>query len=125
MTIEEVSKRYLVPKKILQGYEKWGKNSGIQKMPGQWQYDEQDLEYISLFVTLHDIGLRKQETEAYMTLMRKGSQTEEERLMILDKKRGKILDEIHAGEQKLEHLDYLRYEIQKNQCAGQNEGRKR
>lgn len=111
MTMDEVSQKYHIPIKILQEYEKWGGCEAVKKVMGEWQYDDQDLERLSLIMTLHDIGFSKEEVEEYMTLVLKEIDTGNERLRILKKKRDHLLDEIHFREKKLEHLDYLRYEI--------------
>ena len=111
MTIDEVSKRYQIPEKILKEYESWGGCGAVKKVMGAWKYDDQDLEYLSLIMTLHDIGFEKEEIEIYMTLVLQGTESSKERLCILEKKRDSLLDMIHFQEKKLEHLDYLRYEI--------------
>ncbi|MGN1140056.1 MAG: MerR family transcriptional regulator [Oliverpabstia sp.] len=111
MTMDEVSKKYRIPKKILKQYESWGGCKAVKKVMGAWQYDDQDLERLSLIMTLHDIGFTKEEVEEYMTLVLQGSDTGDERLKMLQKKRNGLLDEIHFREKKLEHLDYLRYSI--------------
>ncbi|HJC32763.1 MAG TPA: hypothetical protein H9934_11620 [Candidatus Anaerobutyricum faecale] len=43
-----------------------------------------------------------------------GDKSRDERLRLLDKRRGAALDEIHLKERKLERLDYLRYMMQKH-----------
>lgn len=111
MTMDEVSRKYHIPIKILKEYEEWGGCEAVKKVMGEWQYDDQDLERLSLIMTLHDIGFSKEEVEEYMTLVLKETDTGNERLGILKKKRDHLLDEIHFREKKLEHLDYLRYEI--------------
>ncbi|MDO4286007.1 MAG: MerR family transcriptional regulator [Eubacteriales bacterium] len=111
MTKEEVSRRYLIPQEILKEYESWGGCGAVKKVIGDWQYDDTDLERLSLIMTLHDIGFGKEEIESYMTLLLQGSSVESARLQMLEQKRSSLLDEIHFREKKLEHLDYLRYEI--------------
>lgn len=120
MTIEEVSRKYLIPRKILEEYESWGGCGAVKKVIGAWQYDEQDLERLSLIMTLHDIGFEKEEIESYMTLMIQGSDKGNVRLMMLEKKRVDLLDEIHFQEKKLEHLDYLRYGMREIKQKGRN-----
>lgn len=82
---------------------------------GAWQYDDEDLERLSLIMNLHDIGFTTEEVETYMrlTLEQKGS--ERERLRMLNRKRESTLDELHFRERQLQRLDYLRYEIPKAQ----------
>ena len=80
---------------------------------GVWQYDEEDIQRLSMIMTLHDIGFEKEEVETYMKLFLAGDSTQEERLRMLNKKRNGTLDEIHFKERQLDRLDYLRYEIRK------------
>lgn len=80
---------------------------------GKWNYDDSDLEKLSLIMTLHDIGFDSDEIESYMKLTMEGSHTDEERLSMLNKKRRAALDEIHFKERQLERLDDLRYRIRK------------
>lgn len=53
MTIDEVSERYQIPIEILREYEGWGL-CGADSV--SWQCEKQDLERLSLIMTLHDIG---------------------------------------------------------------------
>lgn len=112
MTIEEVSRQYGIPIKILKQYESWGGCGAVKKVMGDWKYDDQDLERLSMIMTLHDIGFEKEEIETYMMLVIQGADTSDKRLRMLQKKRDSILDSIHFQEKKIIHLDYLRYEIQ-------------
>lgn len=56
MTINEASERYHIPLEILQEYERWGLCGAVKKVMGAWQYDDTDLERLSMIMTLHDIG---------------------------------------------------------------------
>lgn len=111
MTIEEVSERYRIPLDILKEYESWGFCD--TKVMGNWKYDDQDIEWLSMIMTLHDIGFQKNETEEYMHLLLKGEKTEKKRLLMLDQKRKEALDEVHCKEAQISQLDYLRHEIQR------------
>ena len=55
MTINEASEKYNIPIEILKEYESWGLCGEVQKIMGVWQYDDQDLERLSMIMTLHDI----------------------------------------------------------------------
>ena len=68
MTIEEASKKYNIPIKILKEYESWGLFQEVKKVMGSWQYDETDLERLSLIMTLHDLDFTVGEIEKYMKL---------------------------------------------------------
>ena len=72
MTISEASERYQIPIEILEEYEKWGLCGAVKKVMGDWQYDDSDLEKLSLIMTLHDIGFAADEIEAYMKLAEEG-----------------------------------------------------
>lgn len=113
MTKDEVSNRYNIPVTILQEYESWGLCDAVKKVMGVWQYDDTDLERLSLIMTLHDIGFSRDEVETYMRLLLERNSTENERLRMLNAKRNNTLDEIHFREKQLERMDYLRHEIKK------------
>ena len=113
MTISEASERYQIPIEILEEYEKWGLCGAVKKVMGDRQYDDSDLEKLSLIMTLHDIGFVADEIEAYMKLAEEGGSGGWEQLRMLDQKRTATLDEIHFCERQLERLDYLRHEIRK------------
>ncbi len=113
MTIKEASERYQIPMEILREYESWGLCGTVKKVMGAWQYDDQDLERLGLIMTLHDIGFQNEEVEEYMRLLLEGKNTEEQRMQMLNRRRGIALDEIHLREKQLERMDYLRYMIRK------------
>lgn len=113
MTIDEASAHYNIPIEILREYESWGLCSAVKKVMGAWQYDDQDLERLSLIMTLHDIGFNIEEVETYMKLVLKGESTEAERLRMLNERRNDALNEIHFKEMQLNRLDYLRHKIKK------------
>ncbi len=115
MTIQEASKRYGIPIKILREYESWGGCGAVKKVMGAWQYDDTDLERLSLIMTLHDVGFTAPEVETYMRLLLEGSHTEPQRMQMLGEKRKSTLDEIHFHERQLDRLDYLRHEIRKKE----------
>ena len=109
MTIEEASKKYNIPIHILKEYESWGLCQEIKKVMGSWQYDETDLERLSLIMTLHDLDFTVEEIEKYMKLSLE--KNENECLKLLNKKRKGLLDEVHLKEKQLSRIDYLRYEM--------------
>lgn len=114
MTKQEVSERFQIPVSILDEYESWGLCDSVKQVMEVWQYDDQDIERLSLIMTLHDIGFSNQEILAYMRLYLSGKDTQAERLAMLERRRSDFLDEIHLKEMQLDRLDYLRYEIKKN-----------
>ena len=115
MTIHEASERYNIPLEILRDYESWGLCGAVKEVMGSWQYDDTDLERLSLIMTLHDAGFESPEIETYMRLLLEQEDTESQRLRMLTQKREHMLDEIHFHEKQLSNLDYLRHNIRKNQ----------
>ena len=114
MTIDEASKRYNIPLRILREYESWGLCGEVKKVMGSWQYDNSDIERLSIIMTLHDVGFTNAEVEQYMRLLSEGKDSEEQRLVMLEEKRNGTLEEIHFKERQLDRLDYLRFEIKNN-----------
>lgn len=111
MTKAEASARYQIPAEVLDEYERWGLCGEVKKVMGAWQYDDMDIERLSMIMTLHDIGFSNEDVEAYMRLMLAGDGTQKERLSMLNAKRSSTLDDIHLREKQLEHLDYLRFKM--------------
>lgn len=115
MTKQEASERYGIPEKNLDEYESWGLCGAVKKVMGDWQYDDTDIQRLSLILTLHDVGFDSAEVETYMRLELEGDSTSAQRLLMLGKKRQGELDEIHFHEKQLDRLDYLRHEIRMGQ----------
>lgn len=114
MTIDEVCERYCIPKSMLEEYEKLGLCSSVKCVMGRWQYDDTDVERLSLIMTLHDVGFTNEEVERYMRLLLSDGNTRAERLKMLDKLRRMAVDELHFQQRKLDWLDYLRYQIRQH-----------
>ena len=113
MDIYEASRNYNIPMEILRAYERWGLCSSVKKVMGAWQYDDTDLERLSIIMTLHDIGFTTEEVETYMRLLLEQENSDMARLRMLNQRRSDTLDEIHFRERQLERLDYLRHELRK------------
>ncbi len=112
MTGQEASERYNIPLSVLREYESWDFIRTGREESGSGQYDDTDLKYLSLLMTLHDIGFKKPETEAYMKLLLLGRADEtNQRLTMLEQRRQELLKEIHFREHQLARLDYLRYSV--------------
>lgn len=114
MTRKEVEERYQIPSRILNAYESWNLCSSVKQVMTDREYDDQDIEWLSLVMTLHDIGFSEKEIESYMHLYLSAEDTTAERLAILNKRRSLSLHEIHFKERQLDRLDYLRHEIRKS-----------
>ena len=111
MTKQEASERYNIPIWLLDEYESWGLCQKVKKVMGSWQYDDSDLERLSMIMTLHDVGFTVSEVEIYMRLLLEGEHTKAQRMQMLNRRRDHALDEIHFKEAQLARLDYLRHNI--------------
>lgn len=112
MTIDEASARYQIPISILKEYESWGLCNAVKSVMGAWQYDEQDIERLSMIMTLHDMGFANEEVERYMRLLISPNDTTRERLAMLQTLRNKEMDELHLKQKNVDRIDYLRRHIQ-------------
>ena len=66
MTKTEASEFYNIPVELLDEYESWGLCGEVKKVMGAWQYDDRDIERLSMIMTLHDIGFSNNDIETYM-----------------------------------------------------------
>lgn len=114
MTKQEVAERFQIPLAILEEYESWNLCDSVPQVMAVWQYDDSDIERLSLIMTLHDIGFTPPEVYEYMRLYLGAGDTAAARLAMLERRRYATLNEIHYREMQLSRLDYLRYELQKN-----------
>lgn len=84
MTKEEAGRNYRIPISVLDEYENWGLCGSVKQVMGHWQYDEQDLERLSLIMALHDMGFSVPEVESYMRLTLSDEDTTQKRLKLLN-----------------------------------------
>lgn len=112
MTMQEASERYCIPVEVLREYERWGLCGVVKTVMGAWQYDDEDIERLSMIMTLHDIGFDNEQVERYMRLMLEERNSEEKRMRMLELLRDSTLDEIHVKQKQLDRMDYLRYKLQ-------------
>ena len=112
MTMQEASERYCIPVEVLREYERWGLCGVVKTVMGVWQYDDEDIERLSMIMTLHDIGFDNGQVERYMRLMLEERNSEEKRMRMLELLRDSTLDEIHVKQKQLDRMDYLRYKLQ-------------
>ena len=116
MTITEVSEKYKIPIALLQRYatEKT-EAKGTDKKQRQadlYRFTENDIEQLSMRMTLQDIGFAEEEIDAYLRLRKDDKNSAAACLIMLNKLRSRTLDMIHGKEKALERIDYLRYELQ-------------
>ena len=113
MTEEEIKKRYNIPPSLLDEYKRRGLCGEVKKVMDDWQFDESDIEKLSMILTLYDVGFSCDEIEIFMKLYAKGDSTKKEHARMLTEKREGTLDEIHFKEEQLSRLDYLRHQMNK------------
>ena len=53
MTIDEASEQYEIPIEVLKEYQLWGLCSAVKSVMGAWQYDDKDIERLSLIMKKH------------------------------------------------------------------------
>ena len=117
MTRYEVSIRYNIPIEVLKEYESWMTGEGKGEAVKGHHYGPEDLEYLSLMVSLHDLGFAREEVLDYLRLLSLEEKGDAGRMKYLEKKRMDVLEEIHAREKKLFRLDCLQRRIQENRDA--------
>ena len=109
MNFQELCQKYDIPLPLLNEYlHIRGLGSAAAHV-----YDEQDVEYLSLLSTLHDIGFSTAEIYQYMNEFLTSGTNGSSCLYLLDQKRKELLSAIHAQEKQLSIADYLRYELQR------------
>lgn len=108
MTADQMRRQYGIPADLLEAYEGWREENEEER-----QYEDRDLERLSLMMTLSRIGMDQREIGNYLTLAETEDVTGEKRLSLLERRREALLEEIHIREQELAELDFLRYEIKK------------
>ena len=105
MDIQKACGCYHIPPSLLEVYRRvYG--------PGALDHwSDQDLERLSLMMTLQDIGFTLDEVEAYMGQLTRdcGCQA---CLSMLERRRAAVLEQIHFEEKQLARLDYLRHKLQ-------------
>lgn len=57
MTKQEASERYNIPFWLLDEYESWGLCQEVKKVMGSWQYDDSDLEHLSMIYDAARCGI--------------------------------------------------------------------
>lgn len=75
------------------------------------EYDDKDIENISMIMTLYDAGFDDTEVKKYIQPCLLDENTAEKRTAMLTEKRKHTLDEIHSKQKQLDGIDYLRYKI--------------
>ena len=111
MRIKEVSKRFNVSITALRYYEKVGLFEDVNRVNGIREYEDKDIERLSLILTLKNIGLSNETILKYIELNEQGAHTKKQQIQVLKLERQKLLDSIHNQQKNIDSLDYLIYQL--------------
>lgn len=108
-SINEVEKMYGLKASTLRFYEKEGILPKINRdSGGRRKYTEQELEWIQLVLALRSTGMTIEELKEYMGLIRKGSETLEERRELLLKHKANVEERMA---ETLAHLEKINKKV--------------
>ena len=114
MKIKEVSDKFNISMTTLRYYEKIGLFDDVKRVNGVREYEDKDIRYLSMIITLKNAGLSNDSILKYIELSKQGDISNRERIYILKQQRQKLLDEIHHKQKNLDCLDYIIYELKNN-----------
>ena len=114
MKIKEVSDKFNISMTTLRYYEKIGLFDDVKRVNGVREYEDNDIRYLSMIITLKKAGLSNDSILKYIELSKQGDISNRERIYILKQQRQKLLDEIHHKQKNLDCLDYITYELENN-----------
>lgn len=106
MTIGEVSKKFNITEDTLRYYEKIGLIRDVKRKNGIRSYDENDILTIEFIICMRSAGLSIEFLSQYLTLLRSGDETIDERKNLLIEQRKLLIDRISDMNKTLERLDY-------------------
>ena len=106
MTIGEVSKKFNITEDTLRYYEKIGLIRDVKRTNGIRSYDENDILTIEFIICMRSAGLSIEFLSQYLTLLRSGDETIDERKNLLIEQRKLLIDRISDMNKTLKRLDY-------------------
>ena len=107
MTKDELCAQCNIPCGVLNEYERYIKN-------GAAEYRDEDIEKLSLMMTLLDSGFSSDEALRYISLCERDDVgCSGECMKMLNERRRDTLEDIHRREKQLDCIDRLRYKITK------------
>ena len=111
MQIKEVCRRFNVSRATLKYYEKEGLFEDVVRVNGIREYEDRDIERLSLIITLKNVGLTIDMIAKFIDCDEHNDETKTKRIKILQNERLKLLDDIHQQQKRLDSLDCLIYQI--------------
>lgn len=106
MKISEIAQSYQVPLSTLRYYEKMGLFENVKRINGIREYDDKDIERLSLILSLKHTGLEIKEILQYLKI-----NNIDKRIDLLLKRRKKSLDLMHLHQKNINTIDNLIYQI--------------
>lgn len=106
MMIGEVSKQFDITEDTLRYYEKIGLIRDVKRKNGIRSYDENDIKTIEFIICMRSAGLSIEFLSQYLTLLRSGDETTDERKNLLIEQRKLLIDRISDMNKTLKRLDY-------------------
>lgn len=108
-SIQEVSKKTGLSAHTLRYYEKEGLIIGVNRTAGGFrQYSDEDLEALGLICCLKNTGMPLQEIARFLELTRRGDETLEERVDMLQNHRNHVTARM---EEMQRHLDKVNWKL--------------
>ncbi len=111
MKIKEVSDKFNISMTTLRYYEKIGLFDDVKMVNGVREYEDKDIRYLSMIITLKNAEFSNDSILKYVELSKQGDISNIERIHILKQQRQKLLDEIHHKQKNLDCLDYIIYDL--------------
>ena len=106
-TIKDVSKRLGIPASTIRYYEKKGLLPNIRRTKGGIrQFDEETIEWLKLIECLKKTGLSLMKIREFMDMSTQGDATIPQRLVLFQRQREAIQEEIRQLEEILHLVDY-------------------
>ena len=118
-TIGEMAQKLNVAPSTLRYYDKEGLLPFVERSSGGIRmFKDEDMEWLRLLGCLKKAGMPLKEIRSFMELSRQGDATIDQRLDLVEKQRGSVLDQMKQLEDTLLMLDYKRWYYQTAQAAG-------
>jgi len=106
MNIQDLEKSYYVQKENVLKLEKLGLLANVHNIDGRKEYDEDNLYQMMEMINLMNLGFDDQTLVDYYTKI-------DMQIDILKKIRVNILKQLHSFQKKLDDIDYMIYEKEK------------
>ena len=118
-TIGEMARKLNVAPSTLRYYDKEGLLPFVERSSGGIRmFKDEDMEWLRMLGCLKKAGMPLKEIRSFMDLSRRGDDTIDQRLTLIEKQRRSVLDQQRQLEDTLLMLDYKRWYYQTAQEAG-------